>query len=77
MSNENQTFLRHDWSQIERVFYMTAPAPCPYLPNRILQELAHMLDTDGATRLDQIKGQITDPVEAIKHSVGLYEGLSK
>ncbi len=47
----------------------------PYLPNRILHELSHMLDTDGATRLDQIKGQITDPIVAIKHAVSLYEGL--
>ena len=47
----------------------------PYLPNRILHELTHMLDTDGVTRLDQIKGQIADPSSAIKHAVGLYEGL--
>ena len=47
----------------------------PYLPNRILHELSHMLDTDGITRLDQIKGQITDPIAAIKHAVRLYEGL--
>ncbi len=47
----------------------------PYLPNRILCELDHMLDTDGVTRLDQIKGQIADPVAAIKHAVGLYERL--
>ena len=44
MSNENQTFLRHDWSQIERVFYMTAPAPCPYLPNRTERKLITALD---------------------------------
>ena len=47
----------------------------PYLPNRILHELSHMLDVDGATRFDQIKGQISDPIVAIKHAVGLYEGL--
>ncbi len=47
----------------------------PYLPNRILHELSHMLDADGATRFDQIKGQITDPIVAIKHAVGLYERL--
>jgi arginine-tRNA-protein transferase len=44
MSNENQTFLRHDWSQIERVFYMTAPAPCPYLANRTERKLITALD---------------------------------
>ena len=49
----------------------------PYLPSRILRELSHMLDADGATRLDQIKGQIVDPTAAIKHAVGLYQGLSK
>ena len=49
----------------------------PYLPKRILDELAVMLDTDGATRLDQIKGQIVDSTAAIKHAVGLYQGLSK
>ena len=49
----------------------------PHLPNRILHELAHMLDADGVTRLDQIKGQIVDSAAAIKHAVGLYEGLSK
>ena len=49
----------------------------PHLPSRILQELSHMLDADGAARLDQIKGQIIDPVAAIKHAIGLYEGLSK
>ena len=47
----------------------------PCLPNRILHELAHMLDIDGVTRLDQIKGQIIDPVAAIKHAIGLYERL--
>ena len=47
----------------------------PHLPNRILHELSQMLDTDGATKLEQIKGQITDPVAAIKHAVCLYEGL--
>ena len=49
----------------------------PHLPNRILHELAHMLDADGATRIDQVKGQIVDSTAAIKHSLGLYEGLSK
>ena len=44
MSNENQMFLRHDWSQIERVFYMTAPAPCPYLANRTERKLITALD---------------------------------
>ena len=48
-----------------------------HLPSRILRELSHMLDADGATRLDQIKGQIGDPTAAIKHAVGLYQGLSK
>ena len=47
----------------------------PCLPNRILHELAHMLDIEGVTRLDQIKGQIIDPVAAIKHAIGLYERL--
>ena len=32
----------------------------PHLPNRILHELAHMLDADGVTRIDQVKGQIVD-----------------
>ncbi len=49
----------------------------PGLPNRILHELSHMLDADGVTRLDQIKGQIVDSAAAIKHALGLYEGLSK
>ncbi len=49
----------------------------PHLPNRILHELAHMLDADGATRIDQVKGQIVDSTAAIKHALGLYEGLSK
>ncbi|MFL2845842.1 MAG: quinone-dependent dihydroorotate dehydrogenase [Candidatus Puniceispirillaceae bacterium] len=48
-----------------------------HLPSRILQELSQMLDADGAIRLDQIKGQIVDPATAIKHAVGLYQGLSK
>ena len=49
----------------------------PHLPNRILHELAHMLDADGATRIDEVKGQIVDSTAAIKHALGLYEGLSK
>ena len=49
----------------------------PHLPNRILYELAHMLDADGVTRIDQVKGQIVDSNAAIKHALGLYEGLSK
>ena len=49
----------------------------PHLPNRILRELAHMLDADGATRIDEVKGQIVDSTAAIKHALGLYEGLSK
>ena len=47
-----------------------------HLPSRILHELSQMLDADGATRLDQIKGQIVDSTAAIKHAVGLYQGLS-
>ena len=49
----------------------------PHLPNRILHELAHMFDADGATRIDQVKGQIVDPTAAIKHAQDLYDGLSK
>ena len=49
----------------------------PHLPNRILHELGHMLDADGVASLDQIKGQIVNSTAAIKHAVGLYEGLSK
>ncbi len=49
----------------------------PHLPNRILHDLSDMLDADGATRLDQIKGQIVDSAAAIKHAVSLYRGLSK
>ena len=49
----------------------------PHLPNRVLHELAHMLDADGATTIDEVKGQIVDPTAAIKHALGLYEGLSK
>ena len=48
-----------------------------HLPNRILHELSQMLDADGVTRLDQIKGQIVNSAVAIKHAVGLYKGLSK
>ena len=49
----------------------------PHLPSRILHELAHMLDADGATRIEEVKGQIVDSTAAIKHALGLYEGLSK
>ena len=46
----------------------------PHLPNRILHELSHMLDADGATRLDQIKGQIADSIAAIKHALVFMRG---
>jgi dihydroorotate dehydrogenase len=49
----------------------------PYLPSRILHELDIMLDADGATRIDHIKGQIVDPAAAIKHATSLYQDLSK
>ena len=48
----------------------------PHLPDRILQEFALMMDADGATRIDEVKGQIVDPTFAIKHAIGLYQGLS-
>ena len=49
----------------------------PCLPNRILHELSHMLEADGATRIDEIKGQIVDTAAAIKHAMDLYSRLSK
>ena len=49
----------------------------PHLPNRILHELAQLLDADGATGIDEVKGQIVDSTAAIKHALGLYERLSK
>lgn len=54
MSNENQTFLRHDWSQIQRVFYMTAPAPCPYLANRTERKLISALDYGDDEAFDDL-----------------------
>ncbi len=49
----------------------------PNLPDRILREFALMMDADGATRMDQIRGQICDPTAAIKHAVNLFKGISK
>lgn len=54
MSSENQIFLRQDWSQIERVFYMTAPAPCPYLPNRTERKLITALDHGDEEAFDAL-----------------------
>ena len=54
MSRANQSFLRTDWSQIERVFYMTAPAPCPYLPHRTERKLITALDFGDDESFDQL-----------------------
>ena len=54
MSRANQSFLRTDWSQIERVFYMTAPAPCPYLPHRTERKLITALDFGEDEAFDQL-----------------------
>ena len=54
MSRANQSFLRNDWSQIERVFYMTAPAPCPYLPHRTERKLITALDFGDDESFDQL-----------------------
>ena len=47
----------------------------PELPGRILSQLAAMMDADGVASLDKIKGQICDPIAAVKHSWALYEGI--
>ena len=46
----------------------------PHLPNRILYELAHMLDADGVTQLTRLRAKSLINA-AIKHALGLYEGF--
>ena len=47
----------------------------PHLPGQILRQLAAMMDADGVGAPDQIKGQIADPVAAIKHAKALCEKI--
>ena len=49
----------------------------PHLPGRILHQLAAMMDADGISAPHQIKGQIPDPVKAIKYAKGLCEKISE
>ena len=47
----------------------------PQMPGRILCQLAAMMDAEGVTAINEIKGQICDPEAAIKHSIAIYEGI--
>jgi dihydroorotate dehydrogenase len=49
----------------------------PHLPGLILHQLAAMMDADGISAPHQIKGQIPDPVKAIKYAKGLCEKISE
>ena len=47
----------------------------PKMPGRILSQLAAMMDADGVATIDKIKGQICDPIAAVKHSQALFEEI--
>lgn len=48
----------------------------PYLPRSILCQFAAMMDLEGIATVNQLRGQIPDPVAAIKHSLAVWNKLS-
>ena len=48
----------------------------PDLPGRILAGLAHLMQADGVSHFDAVRGQVNDPVAASQHAFRLEETLS-
>jgi len=48
----------------------------PELPGQILAGLARLMQADGVSDLDAVRGQVSDPVAASQHAFRLHETLS-